>query len=547
MSTGSIDRARLMGDIERAILSSDMPLAFSLARKGLDGGMVDPLLLHLRAHWHESENRLAESLADLQSAAELAPRDARILNALGHCLFRLDRLDEAVAALKLAVSADQNFAPAQANLGLAWEALDEHEWAERCYRRALDLAPDLSEPAARLSSYAARRNDWVQARDYAQRALALDPRSSVSLITLAQADFAAGKLEESERRIAPLARDPTRHPVERATALNLIGNIRDRQNRIEDAFAAYQRSAAEEKEFFAPHLAPGGEERAPALIARLTTAFQRIPVQSWTKAEKPLRPSEDQSAGHVFLVGFPRSGTTLLGQVLANHPAMVTLEERATLIDAIRDFIAAPDGLDRLAAATEQDLLAYRRAYWQRVREFGVQPRGKIVVDKMPYNLQRLPVVARLFPDAKILVALRDPRDVVFSCFRRMFTMHAFTYELLEPESAARLYDQVMTLADHYRSRLPLGVLDVRNEDLVADFDGWTRELCDFLGVPWHESMRGFAEGARKRTIATPSAAQVGRGLSGESIAQWRRYEKHLVPIFPVLAAWVARYGYEPG
>ncbi|MBI3675000.1 MAG: sulfotransferase [Proteobacteria bacterium] len=545
MSGASSDRVKLLSEIERAILASNMPAAFELARKGLDAGIGDPLLLHLRAHWHESEDRLDKALEDLEAAKRLAPLDARILNALGHCLFRLDRLDESVTSLKLAASLNPNFAPAQANLGLAWEALDEHEWAERSYRRALELAPNLSEPLARLSSYAARRNDWTQARTYAERALALDPHSSVSLMTLAQADFAAGNLDAAERRIVGLCADPARHPVERATAWNIVGNIRDRQDRIAEAFAAYERSAAEEKTHFASRFSTGGEERAPDLLARLATSFARIPKERWKKPEHSSRPSEDQSAGHVFLVGFPRSGTTLLGQVLANHPAMVTLEERATLIESIRDFIATPDGLDRLAAASDQLLAGYRRAYWQRVREFGVQARGKIVIDKMPYNLQRLPLITRLFPRAKILFAVRDPRDVVFSCFRRMFTIHAFTYELLEPESAARLFDQVMSLAELCRSALALDLLEVRNEDLVADFDGWTRKLCDFLGAEWNQSMRRFAEGSRKRTIATPSSSQVAKGLNRESIAQWRRYETQLKPMFPILAPWVERFGYE--
>jgi hypothetical protein len=101
-----------------------------------------------------------------------------------------------------------------------------------------------------------------------------------------------------------------------------------------------------------------------------------------------------------------------------------------------------------------------------------------------------------------------------------------------------------MALASQYRDRLPLSVLDVRNEDLVADFDGQTRRLCDFLGLAFEDSMRGFAGSAAARQIATPSAIQVLKGISGEGVGHWRNYQGQLEPVLPILAPWVERFGY---
>jgi hypothetical protein len=161
----------------------------------------------------------------------------------------------------------------------------------------------------------------------------------------------------------------------------------------------------------------------------------------------------------------------------------------------------------------------------------------------MPINTTLLPLIAALFPEAKVLFALRDPRDVVLSCFRRAFIANAVSFHLLDLEAAARFYDQVMGFAVLCRDRLPLEVCDVRYERLVADLAGETRRLCAFLGLDWTPALLDFAETARRRVILTPSAAQVRRGLfSGEG--QWRAYRGEMIGALAILAPWAERFGY---
>ncbi|MBU6296694.1 MAG: sulfotransferase, partial [Alphaproteobacteria bacterium] len=222
-----------------------------------------------------------------------------------------------------------------------------------------------------------------------------------------------------------------------------------------------------------------------------------------------------------------------------------TMEERDCFTAAFDDFVMAEGGLDRLSKLSGDALDPWRKAYWTFAADCGFVPGSRVFIDKMPLNTVLLPLVAKLFPQAKILFALRDPRDVVLSCFRRRFGMSAQMYELLTLEGAARYYDAAMTLGEIYRGLFALDTHVLKYEDMVGDFEGETRKVCAFLGLEWDEGMRGFAEKTRARAVNTPSAAQVARGLYSQGAGQWRAYRRELEPVLPLLKPWCGKFGYE--
>jgi hypothetical protein len=256
------------------------------------------------------------------------------------------------------------------------------------------------------------------------------------------------------------------------------------------------------------------------------------------------RPAAAIERGHVFLLGFPRSGTTLLEVILDGHPQVVSLEEHELLTDGVLTFMREPLDLEPLARADEAQLNALRAAYWDGVRKAGVDAAGKVFIDKHPLNTLKLPLIARLFPRAKILFAVRDPRDVVLSCFRRRFKMNPAMYELLTLPGAAAFYDAVMNFADQVRPVLGLDWRPVHYETLVADLAPKTRGICEFLGIEWDAGMGDFAARVQAREHATPSTAQLARGLDSSGIGHWRHYGAPLQSIIPVLQPWVDRLGY---
>ena len=246
----------------------------------------------------------------------------------------------------------------------------------------------------------------------------------------------------------------------------------------------------------------------------------------------------------VFVLGFPRSGTTLLGQILASRPGIVLLEEQPLLTRGIADFFDHPDGLLRLTRLSDGELDSYRDDFRARARSFGAG-NGRLV-DQTAMNTAYLPLILRLFPRSPVVFALRDPRDVVFGCFRRRFAPNRFTLELSTLEGAARLYCEAMQLAQTCRQALGFSPLELRNEDLIADFEGQTRRLCRFTGLSWDDSIHRFHDIAPERMLSTASSQQVRRGIEARGVGHWRRYAAEMAPILPLLRPWVERFGYPP-
>jgi hypothetical protein len=255
-------------------------------------------------------------------------------------------------------------------------------------------------------------------------------------------------------------------------------------------------------------------------------------------------PASSAAATHVFLTGYPRSGTTLVENILATLPGAVAIEERRTLGMIDRSFSQEPDGVARFAALPEAELTAYREAYWERATEAAGTPlAGKLFVDMDPFKGLRLPIVARLFPNAKIILMRRDPRDVVWSCFHTSFAFNAGTMAFATLESTARHYALTQRVIARALATLPIDAFELHYEKLVRDFDTTTQALCAFLGVPWNEELRRFDKTAARRGVSTASTTQVRRGLYDGS-GGWRRYERQLATVEPILAPWIERLGY---
>jgi tetratricopeptide (TPR) repeat protein len=531
--------ADILREVAAAIRAPDLDRAIRLAETALAEGREHALLLNLRAYRLERDGRYLDALADLKQARALSPRDVPTLNALGLCLARLDRSAEAVEAFEAAIAADPSFAPAHFNRGWASEALGDLDQARASLERAQALNPNDPAPLAHLASLAARRADWAGAKSFAERSLAGDPNQPTASLAMASVELAARSNDAAERRLRGLLAREGLSPIDRALAQGLLGDALDAEARPAGAFAEFAAANETLRQLYADRFAGPGVERASDMLAWLIGYFEMA-----AERQSPPSPFPSPAAGHVFLVGFPRSGTTLLERVLAAHPGVVAWDERETLTEAVRDFMANPRGLDRLANADDELLADYRADYWRRVTRGGVDVAGKVALDKLPLNTMKLPLIARLFPDAKILFALRDPRDVVLSCFRQRFRMNASMYEFLTLDGAARFYDGVMRLAALCRAKLSLEVHTHRYEDLVEDFDGQTQAICDFIGLPWRAEMRDFAATLDERSTATPSSAQVARGLYREGIGQWRRYRDQLGPVLPILAPWAAEFRY---
>lgn len=531
--------------VEDALQRSETDRAIELARDALSAGIEHPLFLNLRAFWHESAGRDPDAHRDLLRARDLAPDNISILNALGLSWGRNGYPREAVECFDRVIALQPDFGPAYFNRGWTSEQMGELTLARESYLRAVALMPKSGGPLAHMGSILTRFGQWTAAKSYAEQALALEPDIPKAHMTLASVDQTTGHPDIAEQRLRRLIARQDLAPLDRAHALGQLGDILDLKNDTVEAFRFYMESNEVTRQMHAGRYEVASTTSVRAFMAWMIALFEKDSGLQWEPASPPMA-GPDDPAQHVFLLGFPRSGTTLLEQVLESHPDITTSGERDTLSDILTEFMDQREDMLRLATLRGAGLARQRRAYWNKVRSYGFDIAGRVFLDKQPMNTVNLPVITKLFPNAKILFAIRDPRDVVLSCFRRRFQINPSNFELLSLESVAQYYDRVMYLADLYRNRLPMSVMDLRHERLIEDFEGQVRKVCDFIGVSWNDAMRDFAEHARTRAIATPSAMQVTRGINREGMDQWRRYAKEMAPVLPILRPWVKRYGYAP-
>jgi len=504
---------------------------------------TDILSHHDAALVLKADGRFEDAVVALGKGLELAPRDPRLLATLGFCLIELNRRREAAKIFDLAVKLDPNSADTCFGYGWAAEGVGALATADSAFKRAIALDPQHADAMIGLANLAVRRRDWRTAWTFAERAASIDPRQTDAPMTLARVEIGRLKFDAAARRLAKVVKLPDLKPIARANAHILMGDALDGAARYQQAFESYAAGKTELAELFADRFGPAVTRPAAEGARALLAEFLDTPESGWrAQGDVPRGPER----AHIFLVGFPRSGTTLLEQILATHSEIETLEERPLMLDAELTFLTRAGGLKQLAATPGEALEPYRRTYWKRVREFGVNPAGKVFVDKHPLGTVRLPLIHKVFPGARLLFALRDPRDVVLSCFRRSFNMNEAMYAFNTIEGAATYYDAVMTAGEAYLASLPIETYRVRYEDLVSDFEGRTRELCDFLGVPWADHLKNFAQTASKRRVATPSSTQVGRGLYEGGAGQWRRYAFALEPVLPILKPWIEKFGYDP-
>jgi catechol 2,3-dioxygenase-like lactoylglutathione lyase family enzyme len=425
------------------------------------------------------------------------------------------------------------------------ELLSEPNRARAAYEAAA-RQPDYPEPLVALGHLLASNGRSAEARTFAARALALRPGMPGAETVLAMSDLDDCDFTGAERRVRRLIEAGPSHPQRLGAACKLLGDALHGQGRAEEAAEAYLQGNRLLIEDYLRRAGPAavGAGRRPAL--RLHREMRDIDPAKWSARSRAQAP-DAPAGGHAFLVGFPRSGTTLLGKIIGAHPQVLELEERPTLAAPLDVILTRAGELGRLADATEDELDQMRDLYWERVRQFVAAPiSGRFVLDKMPLNVLLLPVIRRLFPAARVLFVVRDPRDVVLSCFRQRFRMTAAMAEFASLDQAARFYDAVMGLAQVYRERLPLDLHLHRHEALVADFEGRTRKILSFLGLEWDDAVHRFGDSGGQ-LVRTPSAPQVARGLYADGIGQWRAYAGPMQPALPILAPWVERFGYGDG
>jgi len=320
----------------------------------------------------------------------------------------------------------------------------------------------------------------------------------------------------------------------------------DRQGRYDEAIAALLEAKAILKPDAAPFAA--GLQTIHSRLKLLAESVRPEMFQRWLDFAPNLQPPRRLA----LLGGHPRSGTTLLEQVLDSHPDIISAEETEIFHDdaylqLTRDLPAGTLMLPALEAAQTGTLQLARAAYFRSMAASLGQPVGsRLLIDKNPSLTFLIPALVRIFPEIKLLIALRDPRDVVLSCFMQPFFQIAQTNSAyLTLEGTAEEYAAVMGVWQAVKPLLKNPWLEVRYEDMVDNLESVARKTLNFLAVPWDERVLGFDEHARQKVVRSPTYADVTRPVYKSAMGRWRNYQKYLEPHLDKLEPFVKAFGYE--
>jgi tetratricopeptide (TPR) repeat protein len=472
---------------------------------------AQPEALYGRGAAYAAVQRLDRAEQDFRALLAAQPDHAATLNRLGAVLIRQARMDEAIDLLRRGQARHPENSDLLANLASAHEARNDLDAAAEAAGQAQVLSPDAPGPRILLARLDHRRGRLAEARHGLEAALDLQPGDEQRCDALFELGQVLDKLGEAGAAYGAFLEANALHGNNPA-ARRFDG--RRFLKRIESNRAAFTRQGL------------------AALLAHAPQAPQ-APVATGGPGPSP-----------VFFVGFPRSGTTLVERALAAHPDIVTTEERSPLTPAIRHLIGRGGTAAALGALGETQLSEARALFWQRAEAVAGPLGGRLLIDKLPLNLVDLGYANLLFPEARVLVALRDPRDVCLSCFMQRFQLNDSMVNFLDLRQTALTYEAVMALWLHYRDVLTLPYSEYRYESLVEDFDGVVRQVLDFIGVGWHDEVARYREKSLGRAISTPSYRDVTGVLYRRAAGRWRSYRQELAPVLEALGPFAAAFGY---
>ncbi len=539
----------------------DAPAARDAARAAVaaDAGSADAQLALGRAC--AECNEPAEAIKALQACVRLRPDDANAWVGLGVALYRFGEADAAMRTLQRALEISPQHTLAAANLAALQALRGEHAAAlarlrdvlERepaCIAARLNLANLLIHDREAAAALALLPDPPPKGREgmhwRAQRAAALLMlgRRDEARTELAAATGVAGDAEimmtwlqivlddtepeqDSKERTSRIERlvwladtDGAALPEHRIIAHFDIAGLRIRQGRRSDAFPHWRKAHA-----LLGIMQPFSRSAHGAFVAALRERFDAERLHRGARAD-----NDDKTP--VFIVGMPRSGTSLAEQILSAHPMVYGAGERLEvheLVMRVAGSVLTANSVKRLAALDEPALSDAADTFLGSLRDLA--PKARLVIDKMPGNALHLGFLAALLPGARVIRCTRDPRDIALSIFqRRFFGYHPYAHDLADLGWYLGQHDQVMR---HWEMVLPIPMITIRLADWVSDFDATLDRMLTFLDLPPDPACRRFHEFERR--VSTASRDQVRRPINRSGIDRWREYEAELQPLIAEL------------
>lgn len=474
---------------------------------------------------YRAQYRPDDAIVEYRSALRLQPGIFQAHNNLGILLLAAGETDEAISHFEQAIQLQPSYVEAHLNLGSAFRNRHEMARATGAYQQALRFRPSSTSAHNGLADTSLEVGDSAGANAHWHAALQTSPGDYRALLGLAkQGSLTPGDPDvnqiEARLREPKLSLDAISH-LHFAAAY-----ILDREGEIDRAFEHFRQGNSARRALFqrsgCGFNAADHTQRVQRIIDKFTQEYFNQTEGFGVFNELP-----------IFIVGMPRSGTTLVEQILSSHSQVYGAGELKD-IGRIVARLASQSGIGRTFCEWlgGLDVTQSREiAEAQLSRLARLSPTAERVTDKMPGNFFHLGLIATLFPRARVIHCRRDARDVCLSCFKQFFDGLYFAWDLNDLGRNYREYERLMA---HWATVLPLRIHEVVYEELVANTDTVIPQLVDFCGLPWEDRCRDFHE--NRRPVRTMSRSQVRQPVYRTSVGQWQRYAAHLGPLFRALA-----------
>jgi tetratricopeptide (TPR) repeat protein len=502
-----------------------------------------PELRQARALWQQ--NRFPAALELFEEAVRRHPNNTLALidasRALG-ARFEIRRAEQLLDRL-LDMAGDQ---PEIVHLcGQSYRMACRPDKAMACFERAMGGRQCPAEAYLELAILHERRGRLDDAQRVVRECLDRWPDRAELRLVDARLLRRAGNFATAESTLRDLTRQRNAHWLLTAQAWSELGQLFDEQADYAGAITAVARC----KQILEQHSKAlvAQAERESAGLCHLAEGLTANHLRDWQRHHQTV-PDERVA----LLTGPPRSGTTLLERVLDSHSQVVSSDEREAfpkyIFPAMLGATASgPLGVEMLDQVTPPDLLAQRQRYLRYMTEALGEPIGdRLHLDKNPSIVMLIPGMLRLFPECRLLIAVRDPRDVVISCYLRFLPLNSVSAQFLTLESTARRYVRDIGAWIRFREIVPSPWLEVRYEDTVNRLADEARRVLEFLGVGWEEDVLSYRDRLGGRQVNSPTYEAVAKPIYRTAIGRWQHYEQHLAPQLEMLEPYVEAFGYGP-
>ncbi len=431
-------------------------------------------------------------------------------------------------------------------IGQQYHRLRQIDRARVCFQQAVEAEPSSTHTRLSWAAWLERERRIEEASAQVEVCLAVNSKDPAALYYRAFLLHRADRHEEAGNLLRELASGSFPDPNLKVSCFHLLGVVLDQLGQYAEALDWLLKAKAVVRQ--ANNLAAlegsydNADRRRRSLLGQLTPGM----IRRWTR-EAPAQPMRHKLA---LLGGHPRSGTTLMEQILGAHPAVRAFDESEAFVGEIADKLAPPPpaapltarALDALPASRRDELrLRYLRSLF---REVETEPAAEVLLDKNPAPTGSLHLWLRVFPESKVLIALRDPRDVVISCFFQNLALTPLNANFLGIERTVKHYADLMDTWLRLRELGGFEWMETRYEDVVGDLETNGRRVTGFLGLSWDAGQAAWHESARRKLVFSPTYSEVAKPVHGRAVGRWRNYAAALEPFLPRLASYVQAFGY---